>query len=462
MTILITEINELPNDYYPVSGKSPKARSVDHNGREYRFIGRYEKSYSFPNRVWLVVSALVKFILRLPNSSDNWNAGISGKTRVKVYCAGPTTNHSFTDTHNPKRSSRGKVDAFNPFNNQKHSYAFVSLSDLRLEIAALKKGSPVEQKKAALIQQGLDLFISKECPIELETFRLENRDNFKFSSTSADPLPIDPSYFSERFRAERTLNLSVTSAFYDYVPTDSVSEDFWVDFANASLGGGCFTHGFVQEEIMVHEMPDFAAHIAGHLSSSKTGWCDITTREGSLTDRNRVMRGSPNPYLMKGLHRVQAVNNDLAYGDKLSGLSESELLDSTMTLAHPQNVNILAIAAPKLFSRNRAEQWDPSTLKDNFNTLMAGLQLIKEQSDHPIIHSGKIGCGAFSNDTHAIYLLHCLAAQHTGLTIKLHGYQDQEALQFQQSWNSVAPQLTDKPLKECIEIISQHLATHYA
>lgn len=343
--------------------------------------------------------------------------------------------------------------------NKAKNFTPINFSDLQKEISYLsKKGDPALKKKGALLQQSVNLFFKHRCPIELETYRLSKPNDFKLLHDQKKYTAF-PEYFKQEFNSKNAIKFESTPALYDYKMSEKYDvEDYWADFANASLGGGAFTRGFVQEEIMVHEMPDFAAHIAGNLSSSKPGWCDISIREGSLKDRNRVGKGSPNPYLLKGLHRVQAVNNKMAYGDKFEALSQKDLIDSTLPLPAPQKVNLIAIAAPKLFSKNSTEQWDPLTLEDNFNTLMAGFSLVKEQATKkPVIHSGRIGCGVFNNDIHAIYLLSYLAAQHLGVDLVLHGYSTAESNKFQLSWNALVPQLVGKPLKDCMAIISNHL-----
>lgn len=471
--LFVNKLSEIPPSYsFPSVEESSLMISQD--GRDYRFIGYAEEKYSIPGRLWFLILSLVHAILtplglfssQEQDRTEFYQIVLNGKKIIEIYAPDDSDlsikktddiwHDAFVDTIDGDvkiqkiRTDLKSVD--------------VKLSDLEKEILLLKKGDATQQKKAALLQRGLDLFRQNKCSIDLETFRLTNRDDFKLGyDKSKKEYTAIPSYFAEIFNSTNSLNLSVTRFFYDYEPSGVEGvEDYWIDFANASLGGGCFTYGFVQEEIMVHEMPDLAALIAGHLSSKKEGWCEIFTREGNLADRNQVMKGVPNPYLIKEVTRVQAIDNEKAYGGKMMSLTETELIDGTVALEDPQKVNLLAIAAPKLFTKNRNEQWNHLTLEDIFNTFMAGCALINENSENPIIHSGKLGCGAFNNDIHAVYLLHCLVAQHLGVQIKLHGYEDSESKQFENSWNDVSPQLTGKSLKDCIEIISKHLLSNYS
>lgn len=325
----------------------------------------------------------------------------------------------------------------------------VKMAHLIKEIDLLKNGDDNQKNKAGLFQQAIDRFEDKKASVTLETFRLEDKDQFHLT---ADKMPA---YFNDKFNDKNELNIEITPNFYDYI-NSSEREDYWVDFANSSLGGACFTHGFVQEEIMVAEMPDFADHIAEHVSATKPHWSDVFIREGHLDEREWVKKGSPNPYLMKGLTRVQAVDKQ-AYGRP----KFKDLLETTKSLPVPQKVNVVAIAAPRLHNKEHSEQWDRSTLEDCFNSLMAGFKLVDEQSKNYTIHSGKIGCGAFNNDIHAIFLVHCFIAQHLKVSLKLHGYTDEEKNIFEPSWKKLTPKLTDHTLQECVAIISEHLKTNY-
>jgi hypothetical protein len=159
---------------------------------------------------------------------------------------------------------------------------------------------------------------------------------------------------------------------------------------------------------------------------------------------------------LTGVHRVQAVDNGLAY-NKIRDIPLEDLLASTKPVDPPQTVNILAMAAPKL--GDRREEWDLNTFRDIANTLMAGFTLVKEQNSGPVvIHSGKIGCGAFRNDPGAVYLLHCLVAQHMGVHVRLHGYSPEETARYRKDWEWISPGLQGLPLEDCINLLSRSMS----
>jgi|GEM_PF-2644773 len=403
-------------------------RQTTYLGKAYRLLAVGERDSSDKEYGLLIIDCLFKTIFSLgvwlisQELRDNWKTVFSGKRII----------HYYVDSQLPRATARIiKNQLFPP--NQDHWHA------LRQVICKLRQQGGIYSKKAALLQKSLNHFFIKKCPLTLKTSRLKNKESFLFNTTSSYP-----AYFNQKFNPHRPLHLDDSPSFYHFMPTGEGVEDFWVDFANANLGGGCFGHGFVQEEKLVAEVPEFAAHIANHWEN---GGCTIQTRNGR----------SPNPYLLKGLHQVQEIDKKI-YGHKtLEKIAQPALLQRTLCLDTPKKINILAIAAPDLPNSELEQQWNLVTIADNLNTLIAGFTLVKEQSANPIIHSGKLGCGAFNNDAHLIYLLHCLAAQYTGVKVKLYGYEDKEARAYQDSWNQIAPNLINKSLAECTRLIHDHL-----
>lgn len=314
------------------------------------------------------------------------------------------------------------------------------------------------QQKAFLFQNAQDIFQRQKLVSKVQRHNLDAAAAATFKATKTDK----PAYFTETFTpSNQPPNVTTNAGFYSYDQTQG-REDFWVDFSNASLGGGCFTHGFVQEEIMVAEMPDFAELLAQNQDSNRGGWSSISTRQGDMNTRTGVLGGSPTPVLMKGLTRVQKVK---VYGDSISNkptLLNTNGIDLVEELAVPQKVNLLAIAAPKLNSRTSDEQYHVDTLSDIFNTIVAGLTLVKQNNptNNAVVHSGQLGCGAFMNDPRAVYLLHRLAAEYKGVDLVLHDYKPQASLDYENQWNTIRQQLVGLPQKtiqECLEVISQHL-----
>ncbi len=312
--------------------------------------------------------------------------------------------------------------------------------------------------KDIIFRRGMDLYSKLGCQEQFQTARLsaDSLKNFHLSKEEK------PAYFEQTFRKRDVpVTLMSTGAYYDYSVTQKTGMvDYWVDFANASLGGACFTYGAAQEEGIVGEFPDFANHVASKMSQVAKGWSDIYTRESHdpypknptpqniqahFDARKQPLGGDPNPYILDGLTRVQVVK------DLHKGLSES--------LKVPQKANFVAIAAPRLPARVKEVQLHEDTLSDIFNTMIAGFTLVAHKtSGNCIIHSGKIGCGAFNNDPTAVYLLHCLASEALGVEIKMYDYKPEEAKRCQALWQKIQPSLEGKKIVECIEIISKTLS----
>ncbi len=340
-------------------------------------------------------------------------------------------------------------------------YEHLTKSSMQKVIDYLQKADPVSQLKAKIYAQGMQLFADKGCHSHsLKTFELDSKEKVNFNTDKRQP-----AYFKEIYKKDNQTQTFFSEASYYTYREDQDQEEYkkqvayehiYVDFANAKLGGGCFVHGFVQEEIMVAEMPDFAAHLADR--QDELHWCKILIREGGRKDRNRVGKGSPTPHFLKGVQRVQQVDNEKAYGDKLATLDQQSILTAVTPLDTVQTVNILAIAAPKLEAKDIIQQWNEGTLQDIFNTLAAGLTLVnknREELRPVVIHSGRLGCGVFNNDPLAVYLLHRLASVHFNTHLHLHGYSNQDNTKFNQIWEDLNGRLEHKSLADCLAYIAQ-------
>lgn len=493
--VYLDSIDKLQSQYPLNKDIKLPNKKVLHQGKKYQQIGTYEEKMSFSSRLWCAISSIFLTIFTLGQYLSFQKLGeilkesFWGTRTVKVYCLstkvklsvdlGSVVNNGDKDPLNkikPEAKSEAKLDInldIKPENKPIEAPADplvdasplgTLIKNLKNIIAFLDRGDSQQKNKAALYEKGLNLFLNQNCKVELETFRLKNPDSYKLSYIFSKAKYIDcPDYFNEVFQSDADLQLDTTDKFFDYEPSGSPENEYWVVFANAHLGGGCFTHGFVQEEVMVAEFPEYAAHVAGQQNPDFPGWSTIQTRVGHPSGKgkvfNKVMKGWPDPYLLKNAQRIQFID---AYGSHDLKLPKEELLLKVHPLPVIKKANLLAGAAPKLQSKDKKRQWSVLTLEDMFNTIVSLFQLASEQSTGtPMIHSGKIGCGAFNNNAHAVYLLHCLAAKHKGIKVMLHDFKEAERKAFEGSWKKVEPLLVGKTLKECVQIISNHLFTNY-
>jgi Poly (ADP-ribose) glycohydrolase (PARG) len=83
-----------------------------------------------------------------------------------------------------------------------------------------------------------------------------------------------PSYLAKDLFRSKAVGLSFDWNWYDYVfeGDPQRTDAYWVDFANAYLGGGAFTNGFVQEETMCCETPDLANLAAWQDKDAQGSW----------------------------------------------------------------------------------------------------------------------------------------------------------------------------------------------
>lgn len=322
------------------------------------------------------------------------------------------------------------------------------------------------------------------------TFKLVEQDTQKFGVSKASPTASTkfPDYFGEILKG-KVSEVTAVGDFYDYSSTDGYL-DFWTTFGNSHFGGGILGEGNLMEETIVQHSPELAFVVAkereknywGYIQHKERDTCSRRTRipynevcKPDNVNCDKAGNGKPTPVLFLNALRTIKIP-DAAYGSGIDDYKSDRLLEEIEVLSLPQGINYLAIAAPDISTRNGVfpNRWDPMVLKDIYNTLKAGIYLLSEQEDLSkiILHSGRFGCGAFKNHELAVYLLHRLVAQDTGITIKLHGYkdhQDQDETMsdglynldnkievFNRVWNLLAPRLEGKTIEECIHYIYDH------
>jgi len=320
---------------------------------------------------------------------------------------------------------------------------------------------PAQKNKAAIIRRGLEAFKTHmQQGTLVEPLVVHNfQDNSNFVLTVNHNSVKYPSYFSNTPNNMDKL-VTATSELYNY-KNQSGKKEAIVNPANATSGGGAFHDGFVLEEKLACES-DLVYHVA--LNQQSNGFCSVeirqrldqgipVPRQERIDPRIRAGQGNPNPHLFVGIHRLVEVD---AYGSAIENFNLTKLT----VLQTPQSINVLSIAAPKLYSKNTSEQYAEGTLADIFNTLVAGLTLARENGIE-VVNSCPLGCGVFNNSDRAVYLLHCLAAQYIpDVEIKLHAYSADKARQFNGEWRDLKPFLVGKTLEDCIKVISTRLLAH--
>ena len=316
------------------------------------------------------------------------------------------------------------------------------------EVQFLRQGDAIQQTKYKLINKALETFEKNKCISEMTVHRLKHETDFNITKGK------QPKWLAEKYNPQ-PFQMKGVVGYYDYEPGSPNQEIIWADFANARLGGGVFRHGFVQEEVMFLETPDVLCYTAQQCDKKNPSTCNKLIREGGA-DVKKVLKGNPKPLLIKKATRVQKIN---AYGHDAIRLPAEKLLALTETLKTPQIINILAFAAPDLGKKpTEKELHGIDTVKDLFNTLMAGFTLAKEQCPANKlldIRSGQLGCGAFHNDAKLVYVLHKLAAQQLGLDVKYYDCPPELTKECEAIWDKISPKFAGKTLEECLVSISK-------
>ena len=260
-----------------------------------------------------------------------------------------------------------------------------------------------EGKKSLLLTLALNNYPKLASP--MTAYKLTAAEAQKYEISRNEPV-----YFSNDFsNQEPPTKPTYDERRHDYdqqPPAPNVAQ-FWVDFANKTLGGGVFGNGFVQEETMFLETPE----LANAAAQTPRLYTRTGTEDGPLD-------GSPAPLTFVGANRVMDIDEELTKGDKWRDKSVGvpELENYDKKLAKPEQINVLAMAAPKL--PENGYKATPDIVKDLFNTFVAGFTLATTthgfDNKKILINTGPIGAGAFKNNRVVVAVMQQLAARHVG------------------------------------------------
>lgn len=334
---------------------------------------------------------------------------------------------------------------------------------LQEQIDALKKAGEADKesipwKKYTLLSRALNHYENDlKLSYAMTLAELKDKDAFRLEKTHT------PDYFTKPFKNNTSVKSEHTPDFYNY-STEGKGFEAWVDFANADLGGGVFGNGFVQEEVMCCEMPELA-NAAAVFKKEKLSIRYPDTGKG-------VLAGSPSPWIFMRVNRVMEVT---AYGNDPSAkhtLAEktADLIDDDHTLPYkngkgnmvkPAVVNILAIAAPHLEKPDPKVQAALETVKDLFNTCVAGFTVTSEAGGKDVlIHTGALGTGDFHNSRCVVYVLQRLAANQVGVNLKFWGYTDADVKKFDPIYEDILKAYDSektKTVERLLELAAEHL-----
>jgi hypothetical protein len=241
-----------------------------------------------------------------------------------------------------------------------------------------------------------------------DAFLLELTNPDEFTAPSGEL----PPYFADEFRQ----NDSRRAAVADYYPFtyQPGATNFWVDFADLSLGGGVFGNGFLQEEHLCCEIPELA-NAAGLRFAS--GFTFLVTRK---PQSSKPGEGFPFPLVLRNAWRTMNLPSGLDITQK--GYPDGEIIG--WAIKQPHQLNVLAMAAPKLANHDLSTQKDKTVVNDLVNTFVAAFTLARDAAEprRALVNTGPIGAGNFNNNAYLVYVLQVLAARLVGVDIVLFMY----------------------------------------
>jgi hypothetical protein len=181
----------------------------------------------------------------------------------------------------------------------------------------------------------------------------------------------------------------------------------FVDYANASLGGGTFSTGWVQEEQMVAFCTDLALLLVGQPVSGtddalKNANLDYITR---ITRKPNVL--SPRPKYIKNIRCSTGTPKGTTFWKNIAEITHTD---------NPPAINILAMAAVNVKSDGQSD-YNLEDIVDLFSNIYRGFELVKNTNvgKKNVIISGRFGAGAFGHSVYMSAALQILVARIIGI-----------------------------------------------
>lgn len=314
-------------------------------------------------------------------------------------------------------------------------------------------------RKGGVLWEGMKLAYRLGATGAMRHFELSSAAQGLFQLTDGTvPALID------RFVPKEGYCVTCTPGGYEY------SEGVTTDFANMRLGGGVFDRGSLVEETMAMEIISFADFLARHIEKNAQGDVSgskstVLTRvplEGrtNLDEAELFLQGNPRPHLLVGGKRVQTFDRTVGFMN-FGNVPESALFRGMIRIVPPQEVNLLALAAPRLPARDEKLQYSEGALQDLLVGILAKYKLLEEAGLlKSVDNSGKWGCGYFNNSIRAVYMIQRMVAAQYGARQTLHMYTDAEQKLCEEDWAALEKDLIGRPFKECLSIMSQYFAAH--
>lgn len=197
------------------------------------------------------------------------------------------------------------------------------------------------------------------------------------------------------FSHQSEIEFLLTKTAYQYAENEA-----FVDFANAFLGGGALTHGFVQEEIEMLEsniLPWLTQVSRKDPNQNSLEWCPSV----SLTKLDQT------PVVMK--FRLPFLWDSKVYGRELDNKNNKDAFKNLIKRSTSIDIYSIAMAAIRLKNRgeygfDNVQRMVIVSARAFYDTMLA----MHEAKTPIIIHSGNWGAGVFNGTVEAAWKIQAI------------------------------------------------------